>query len=378
MQNLLALRSVTGTPLFSHHKSSHANQCNRYLGAGRLASGSTDSTIKVWQLSDSTGAECIKTFRGHWNGVSAISQVDDNTLISAGGDRLIAHWDLQSGRCKAVLGGHASSINAVVTRKVNDGTQVASCGEVVKLWTLLDPAEEDDDEADAHAEPASAQSELVDRFNDATEAGVVESEGSSLWDVVVKVLTAIQHTADNLGEPHGESDGSRSLSPVAQAYTTLTTDFPSTISMFVPPSFESSVIVPPQSLRNSTTDRSLLGAGKSVAGVALHDFTSKALHAFFSNESLSNPLIEINAKVQAWKDKMKRRRGPNVMDWLGGVNEKRTEEALDRLVQLCEMTNGQRLTYLAIKNRCVPSSLRPLCLMYTLVLAPDSHVSIPW
>lgn len=58
-------------------------------------------------------------------------------------------------------------------------------------------------------------------------------------------------------------------------------------------------------------------------------------------------------QVHAWKANMRRRRGPNMMDWIGSIDEKRTQEAMERLVELCDHTKGRRLTYLAVKNKCV-------------------------
>lgn len=302
----------------------------------------------MWQLSDSTGAECVKTLRGHWNGITNVAQVEETTLIATGNDRLISQWDLRTGVCKTVLGGHGSSVNALVTRKTQDSIQVASCGESIKLWSLpaVDSNSGVDTEEDRETPCATAQTELIARFNDATEAGEVEAEGSTLWDVVVKVLSAIQQTADSIVSDEQEEDAHNGADKTVEpVYTTLTSAYPSTIGMFASPL--SCVPTAADQHRAEDEERNL------ETGVALQDFTSKALHAFFSNEALSNPLVEINAKVQAWKNKMKRRRGPNMMDWLGAVNEKRTEEALERLVQLCDQTTGKRQTYLAIKNRSV-------------------------
>ena len=51
-----------------------------------------------------------------------------------------------------------------------------------------------------------------------------------------------------------------------------------------------------------------------------------------------------------------------MLDWIGSIDEKRTQEAMERLVELCDHTKGRRLTYLAVKNKCVPLAIASACL----------------
>jgi hypothetical protein len=42
-----------------------------------------------------------------------------------------------------------------------------------------------------------------------------------------------------------------------------------------------------------------------------------------------------------------------MLDWIGSIDEKRTQDAMERLVELCDHTKGRRLTYLAVKNKLI-------------------------
>lgn len=56
---------------------------------GRIASGSTDWTIKIWNLKDKT---CMQTLLGHKSTVFSLAQMNDGRLISGEADKLIYIW----------------------------------------------------------------------------------------------------------------------------------------------------------------------------------------------------------------------------------------------------------------------------------------------
>jgi F-box/WD-40 domain protein MET30 len=97
-----------------------------------LATGSYDSTIKIWDLN--TG-ECLRTLRGHTLGVRAL-QFDDTKLISGSLDRTIRVWNWRTGEQLAEYTGHTEGVIAV-----NFDANLLASGSIdktVKIWNFAD------------------------------------------------------------------------------------------------------------------------------------------------------------------------------------------------------------------------------------------------
>ena len=62
------------------------------LGAGRLASASFDSTLKIW---DVAAARCVATLEGHSSYVLALAVLDAGRLASASMDKTVKIWSAQ-------------------------------------------------------------------------------------------------------------------------------------------------------------------------------------------------------------------------------------------------------------------------------------------
>ncbi|CAM1503379.1 Fc.00g081550.m01.CDS01 [Cosmosporella sp. VM-42] len=98
----------------------------------RLASGSYDRTTKVWDAA--TGA-CLQTLEGHSDWVNSVAfSADSQRLASGSDDRTIKVWDAATGVCLQTLEGHSSWVNSVAFSA--DGQRLASGSydHTIKVW----------------------------------------------------------------------------------------------------------------------------------------------------------------------------------------------------------------------------------------------------
>ncbi|KAL8946864.1 MAG: hypothetical protein Q9222_006792 [Ikaeria aurantiellina] len=97
-----------------------------------LATGSYDSTIKIWDLET---CEEIRTLKGHEMGIRCL-QFDETKLISGSMDQSIKVWNWQTGQCLSNLQGH----NGGVIGLHYDSTLLASgsMDQTVKIWNFED------------------------------------------------------------------------------------------------------------------------------------------------------------------------------------------------------------------------------------------------
>ncbi|KJZ69826.1 hypothetical protein HIM_10779 [Hirsutella minnesotensis 3608] len=98
----------------------------------RLASGSEDRSIKVW---DATTGACLQTLEGHGNWVkSAVFSPDGQRLASGSDDGTVKVWDAATGACLQTLEGHGDWVRSVVFAP--DGQQLPSGSNdgTVKIW----------------------------------------------------------------------------------------------------------------------------------------------------------------------------------------------------------------------------------------------------
>jgi hypothetical protein len=100
----------------------------------RLISGSNDRTIKEWDVAD---GRALRTLTGHTEEVTDVALSRDGCwLASASHDRTVKIWDLASGRPVRTLKGHGSAVWGVAFHP--GGTRLATAGwdQTVRLWDL--------------------------------------------------------------------------------------------------------------------------------------------------------------------------------------------------------------------------------------------------
>ncbi|XP_071509151.1 uncharacterized protein [Diadema antillarum] len=105
--------------------------CVTFDGEYRVASGSQDKTVKVWDIQ--TGA-CLQTLKGHQKGVWCLRFFTPHLLISGSYDSNLKIWSLRKGSCARTLLGHDGAIWAMAQKKHYLAS--ASQDRTVKLWDL--------------------------------------------------------------------------------------------------------------------------------------------------------------------------------------------------------------------------------------------------
>jgi WD40 repeat protein len=99
-----------------------------------LATGSSDKTIKLWDVV--TGRE-IRTLQGHNNVVKSVSfSPDRKTLASGSDDKTIKIWDVNTGKEIRTLQGHNSVVMSVSFSQDSKTLAVGSADNTVTLWNM--------------------------------------------------------------------------------------------------------------------------------------------------------------------------------------------------------------------------------------------------
>jgi WD40 repeat protein/Mrp family chromosome partitioning ATPase len=115
----------------------------------RVASSASDSTVQVWDVQ--TGV-CEQTLEGHSDKVhSVVLSPDGSRVVSGSNDSTVRVWDVQTGACEQTLEGHSRAVNSVVFSP--DGSRVASGSDdsTVRVWDVQTGACEQTLEGHSHA-----------------------------------------------------------------------------------------------------------------------------------------------------------------------------------------------------------------------------------
>jgi WD40 repeat protein len=100
--------------------------------SARLASASSDKTVKVW---DARSGECLSTLEGHSNPVSSVAFSHDSArLASASFDKTVKVWNARSGEFLSTLEGHSDYVCSVAFSHDLTRLSSASNDKTVKVW----------------------------------------------------------------------------------------------------------------------------------------------------------------------------------------------------------------------------------------------------
>jgi WD40 repeat protein len=103
------------------------------LPDGRLASGSYDHTIRLWDVM--TGAETAR-LEGHSHWVNGLCVLSDGRLASGSHDKTIRLWDVTTSGETARLEGHSDWVDALCV--LPDGRLASGSGDnTIQLWDAV-------------------------------------------------------------------------------------------------------------------------------------------------------------------------------------------------------------------------------------------------
>lgn len=104
-----------------------------------LFSGSEDKTVKCWDLertNSASGSE-IRNFHGHVGGIYAMALHPELDLLFTGGrDSVVRVWDIRSKTEVMVLTGHRSDISSIASQTGDPQIVSSSMDSTVRLWDI--------------------------------------------------------------------------------------------------------------------------------------------------------------------------------------------------------------------------------------------------
>ena len=106
------------------------------LDGGRLASGCGDNNVYIWSTA---GGVQEAVLEGHTNYVSSLAALPNGLLTSGSFDRTVRVWDVGARACVAVLEGHKGWVFALAALPDSRLASGSTDDPLIRVWTLTAP-----------------------------------------------------------------------------------------------------------------------------------------------------------------------------------------------------------------------------------------------
>ncbi len=105
-------------------------------GGKQIASGSHDSTVRLW---DAHSGALEHTLEGHTRWVNSVVYSPSGTQIASGSEgKRVRLWDVSSGECLSVIQEFTGAVKSVVWKAMRDGAYLVtgSADKSVRKWAV--------------------------------------------------------------------------------------------------------------------------------------------------------------------------------------------------------------------------------------------------
>ncbi|MFB2804324.1 hypothetical protein [Microcystis sp. BLCC-F209] len=128
------IRTLSGHNGYARGEDNHISSVSFSSDGKTLTSGSNDDTIILWNVE--TGEE-IRTLSGHNGSVNSVSfSPDGKTLATGSRDKTIKLWNVETGQKIRTLSGHKWSVNSVSFSRDGKTLASGSSDNTIKLWNV--------------------------------------------------------------------------------------------------------------------------------------------------------------------------------------------------------------------------------------------------